>query len=700
MIYPTKSFSKKKRIGVKNFSGGVNLRELPNGVEDNQCSKIKNMWFKDGVLKNRPAMRIDENKKLFDDETTRAFWHEFKIFGAQITPESQVSRLVMLSENYDSLIRYKFFIVDKDGSVKNAASIDFNRTSFDMFSIPHVNNVFYEESKTGSGIFMMITMYNYESSNSNARVNFYELSSDYSVWNNVTKEKLYVPTVYINGRGNNYGVLLENLYTESPKFVESLSMLTGEFKTYFGSDSVSHTFTLPINRLDNNDVTCKLNYLGEEYFWRVGPYETYSQPVEILNEEIKMMVDREGGKITFYSGNTPFALPMYNYNNMEIRAFKTDKTYIESLKNSKVFCEYNSRTFISGFINDANAVYYSEESNPFYFPRRNKLHLGSAVQGVTTLCVHEKLLIAFKESKTYSIFCKKVGSYNIEEIISNTEEKPAVAKVSVDVLSEEMGCDCVNTILNCGNHLVWLSSTGKVCTIIVSNQYSKGNVYELSINIEDFLRGRGEDSLKNAVACIKNGYYVIFIDNIAVAMDYNVKGFRYVSTCTDQKSANRNIYWYLWEFDEKTRVMNAFSHFDDCVLITSRMSDDTFWYGTAKLEGEKDCIPRGSFGGLEIGREPMSCFIKTKNFDFGEMGNNKFLKKAYLSIKNAGSVTVTFFDGEEEKDTKIFTASKDKLTTKELYFLNPRCTDISLSVETVGETQIGSLQIEAVVTEN
>jgi len=41
MIYPTKQAAKKCRVRVKNFSGGVNLREQPAVVEENQCSNTK-----------------------------------------------------------------------------------------------------------------------------------------------------------------------------------------------------------------------------------------------------------------------------------------------------------------------------------------------------------------------------------------------------------------------------------------------------------------------------------------------------------------------------------------------------------------------------------------------------------------------------------------------------------------------------------
>ena len=323
--------------------------------------------------------------------------------------------------------------------------------------------------------------------------------------------------------------------------------------------------------------------------------------------------------------------------------------------------------------------------------------MGSKAQYITALYVFGKMLIAFKSDKTYSIYLKKGEEYNIENVISNTENLPNSQKASVDVLSEEMGCDCIKTILNCGNHLVWLSSSGKICTIVVSNQYSKGNIYELSMNIESFLKGMDEFDLQNAVAVLKDGYYVVFIGNKAVAMDYTVKGFRYVASVSDQGKTNRNIYWYLWEFPEKFRVLSAFSFFDDCVLIASQISDDTFWYGTAKLFGENDCVVTGNYENLMVSNLPVECFLKTKNFDFGETGINKFVKKAYLSIKNNSVVAVTLYDGEIVKDTKKFSLSENKIITKEFYFLNSRCSDVSLSVSTTGETKICSLQIEAII---
>ena len=699
MIYPTRQTAKKCRVRVKNFSGGVNLREQPTSVEENQCSKINNMWYKNGCLQNRPAININENNKLYDIDSSHAFFTEFHIFDSKIAPSEEFSRLAMSKEFLDSMVRLKFFLIDGQGNTKPVAGLDFTRTTFDVFTLPHVNCAFYSPGDSGSGIYIMLTMYNYESQDNNAHIRFYELSTDHSVWNNVSEEKLYIPTVYINGRGNNYGVVGENLKLPAPLFAEPRSMLTGAFKCCFTGDGISNYFMLPFNRLDNKTVTCRLNFGNQSAVWTVAPGETVSNVQAVGGANIEMWVDRAEGSVNFRCNSSAAAVPLSNLNALEITAYKTESSFLEALKNSTCYCEFASRIFLAGLEGKINGVYYSAQSNPFYFPQQNKLYLGSAAQKVTALCVHSKLLIAFKDSKTYSITSKNVQEYNLENILAGSEEMPKQANVFCDTLSEEIGCDCVKTIMNCGNHLVWLNSRGAVCTVVVSNQYSKGNVYELSLNIEGFLKEMDEYDLKRAVACIKDGYYIVFIGNRAVAMDYTAKGFRFVATCSDQRKTSRGIFWYLWYFPNQIKFENAFTTGSDSVLICSRNDSDCYWCGTAKLFGSEDCIPLGYFDSLSIDKAQIHCLIKTKSFDFDEMGINKFLKKAYLSIKNGGKVLVSLYDSDELKDQKEITFSGEQIVTKELYFLNGCCREFALSVCTIGETKICSIQLEAVITE-
>ncbi len=699
MIYPTKQTAKKCRVRVKSLSGGVNLREQPAFVEENQCSKINNMWYKNGCLENRPAISIDVKNKLFDVDSSHAFFTEFHIFDSKIAPSEEFSRLAMSKEFLDSMVRLKFFLIDSQGVTQSVAGLDFTRTSFDVFTIPHVNCAFYNPGGSGSGIYIMVTMYNYESSENNAHVRFYELSSDHLVWNNVSDEKLYIPTVYINGRGNNYDATEVSLKLPEPAFAEPRSMLTGAFRCCFTGDGLSSKFSLPFGKLDNKAITCSLKLGDQTSTWRVAAGATTSNVQTIEGTDIEMLVDRAEGSVTFYSDSSLAAIPLSNLNALEITAYKTELSFLEAIKSSACYCEFSSRIFLAGLEGEINGVYFSAQSNPFYFPQQNKIYLGTAAQKVTALCVHSRLLIAFKDSKTYSITSKSTQEYNLENILAGSEKIPTLSNVSYDTLSEEIGCDCVKTIMNCGNHLVWLNSRGAVCTIVVSNQYSKGNIYELSLNIESFLKEMDEDSLKQAVACTKDGYYIVFIGNKAVAMDYTAKGFRFVATCSDQKKTTRGIYWYIWEFPEALHYENAFSLSNTTVLICSRIDKDCYWLGTATLSGCEDCIPIGYFDLLKVTKAQIQCQIKTKNFDFDQMGINKFLKKAYLSIKNGGTVSVSLYDSNELKDTKELAFSGEQIVTKELYFLNARCREIALSICATGETKICSVQLEAIITE-
>jgi hypothetical protein len=699
MIYPTKQTAKKCRVRVKSLSGGVNLREQPAFVEENQCSQINNMWYKNGCLENRPAIRIDERNKLYDIDSSRAFFTEFHIFDSKIAPSEDFSRLAMSKEFLDSVVRLKFFLIDNKGNTQSVAGLDFTRTSFNLFTLPHVNCAFYNPGGSGSGIYIMVTMYNYESSENNAHVRFYELSSDHSVWNNVSDEKLYIPTVYINGRGNSYGAMEDGLKLPEPTFAEPRSMLTGAFKCCFTGDGLSSYFRLPFDKLDNKAIICRLKLGDKISTWRVAAGATTSNLQTVEGVDIEMLVNRAEGSVTFYCGSKLAAIPISNLNALEITAYKTELSFLEALKSSACYCEFSSRIFLAGLEGEINGVYFSAQSNPFYFPQQNKFYLGTAAQKVTALCVHSRLLIVFKDSKTYSIISKNTQEYNLENILAGSEKIPTLSKVSYDTLSEEIGCDCIKTVMNCGNHLVWLNSRGAVCTIVVSNQYSKGNIYELSLNIESFLKGMDEDNLKQAVACTKDGYYIVFIGNKAVAMDYTAKGFRFIATCSDQKKTTRGIYWYIWEFPEQIRFENAFSFDDTTVLICSRIDNDCYWFGTATLFGSEDCIPIGYFDLLRVTKAQIQCQIKTKNFDFDEMGINKFLKKAYLSIKNGGMVSVSLYDSNELKDKKELIFSGEQIVTKEIYFLNACCREIALSICTTGETKICSIQLEAIITE-
>ena len=50
------------RVTVPALDGGVNLKEAPNLVGDNQLTDARNVWWKDQALRTRPGLLTDEGK--------------------------------------------------------------------------------------------------------------------------------------------------------------------------------------------------------------------------------------------------------------------------------------------------------------------------------------------------------------------------------------------------------------------------------------------------------------------------------------------------------------------------------------------------------------------------------------------------------------------------------------------------------------
>ena len=55
-MLPYKNKHPLRSVGIPSLSGGVNLRDGLTQVNDNQLTDVKNMWFKDGMLKTRPGV--------------------------------------------------------------------------------------------------------------------------------------------------------------------------------------------------------------------------------------------------------------------------------------------------------------------------------------------------------------------------------------------------------------------------------------------------------------------------------------------------------------------------------------------------------------------------------------------------------------------------------------------------------------------
>ena len=705
MRYPKYKNSNKKKIAVKSMNGGVNLREKPFNIDDGQCSEMHNMWFTQGALKTRPGIRMDTKNIICDYETRYALFNKVTFFDLDITEVSKPCRLALCYENTMYSMHLKFYLVYADGTTKSAGSIDYRRAApHAFFYIPHVCSAFYNSSSTGSGIYIMLSMCNYETEERGTHIRFYELGNDLTTWSNVTDSKMYVPTIYINGRGNNYGAVMAEPVPSFPPaaFCESPNMLTGKFRAFYGTDGLSHTFRLPVQGLTagiEEYIQCKLRILDNEYVWFIGPDNDFSNTVEVMGKNYAVQVDREEGKIMFVNpsnfSSNPLPLTTLLGNNLEITAYKSDAVPLEILNTTSVFCEYSSRLFLSGASAEPNSVYFSAQSNPFYFPAENKLKLGSQSGKITALAKQGKLLIAFKAEECHSIDSKNVGEYDIDSVIQGITKMPQkTSDVRVDVLSSEVGCDCPATLINCANRLVWLNSRGVIYTIIASNQYSKGNVYELSLNIEPYLKSCDKESMYSAFAVLHGGYYIVFIGNNAVVMDYTIKGFRYVASCSDQKQTSRSIYWYLWQLPEEIKCLAGITVNGEAVIACYHETYESLWYAIATLSGEEDYMLFGEYGSYSLVKSEISCGFKTKSFDFDSMSVKKFLDTAYLSIGNKKPITLKVFDGDDCKAKAVIPANPNgEAQMKSVRLCNTALTHCAMDFECNGYTEFCGFEL-------
>ena len=61
MRIPKMQASPQYRVTIPKLDGGVNLKDAPHLVEDNQLTNVCNMWWQDQALRTRPGLKTETN---------------------------------------------------------------------------------------------------------------------------------------------------------------------------------------------------------------------------------------------------------------------------------------------------------------------------------------------------------------------------------------------------------------------------------------------------------------------------------------------------------------------------------------------------------------------------------------------------------------------------------------------------------------
>ncbi len=254
-------------------------------------------------------------------------------------------------------------------------------------------------------------------------------------------------------------------------------------------------------------------------------------------------------------------------------------------------------------------VLAGDAAEPLYFPESGFCPAGEPWSPVTALGRQGGALFAFKENEIYRLRDSGGNGFVAEEI------------------SPTGGCDCPETLLNCRNRLVWLSSAGEVRTLRSSGGGEYG-VFELSRGAAEELRSVGKAALKSAVSGVWRGHIVIFAGKLAFVTDSETYGYANAGGVT--KSGVSEPDFYIWE---PPGDISPAVFFDGLVLLSA--GGGTLRRYALSAADTRDLLPGGD-------ERPIPAYFITAPFDFGRPFLEKFIECGMFFLAGEEGETVDF----------------------------------------------------------
>ncbi len=529
---------------IDNFDGGVNFRDIISELSKNELSDCVNMYYKGKSLKTREGFRVKRAVYLTD-------------IGCEISPIGAVSytddlgyKMFLIVKKGETYFRTKILVVKSDFSL---SYIDVGTFAFSKYNTPlkSINCLSFsgKESVSG-GHYLLLSLYDEDDKLCDKFI--YELSSNFSEISLLKTCNIYKPLVRINGKGNKYAELpsYKKDFPTTRKY-EDFNLLSSGFRSGFTTDGVSTAFELPVynlsSQVDENVIVDYTSSNGVKFSATI-PYDSETSSVlNIEGTDYIFKVDRKNGTVYVLNEEAEeSALPMSqaSRNNLIITAYKTPES--DKLFRMTVVENFNSRVFLSGYEREGNAVYFSRQNNPLYFPQSNFSYFGETGSNIVALKQNNDRLLVFK-SHQIGICSSITSSFLDADYIfkGGSTTRAIVEKVPIKTLKSGLGCLYPDTIMNCSNRLVFLGSDNRVYAITSSSNYTH-RFYRISDKIEPKLN---ESEFKTAFCMDYNGYYMLFVDEKSFLFDYNTTAFLSASSASGNKTAKDKIAWFYFEFE-------------------------------------------------------------------------------------------------------------------------------------------------------
>lgn len=569
-------------LKIADFSGGVNLRDGLSEIMDNQATDVKNMWWKDGIMKTRPADR-SVYKIPYDGFKPFIAGQTFTNSKAENATKMIDGRLYNMVSRHDS---YYSKVVSEEPWMPEQSHISFawvnGEKNYPLPSITTGENtaaINYFAVQHKKDIYCFVYLEDYGGDKSGV---IYRLADDESGWSIVPEEDIYAPVVMTHARPQrdivvkieevlaDGGVLFEGYNLVCNRYKMIYSMINKDLDTSEKTHAIGYALAAPLSeKLNGQKVFVKItNKNGLEYNHSVTINVNDQVPYMIEQEDVGdgLYLGIRNNYFSFYNGpNIESGIALINVadydvqDNMEINA-PYDITDEETKKvfgmtrsvwfgSDALGISGGTRLFLCGNTeeDEKSLVCWSGLDNPLYFPENCYAYVGNSNQAVTAFGRQNDTLVIFKERETYYTQYMRNDDITAEDLINQSVVDYTASSVYFPIvqLHPAIGCDCPDTVQLCRNRLVWACTDGSVYTLMTQNQYSERNIYAVSEMVRPRLQK--ETGLNNACACDWDGHYLLCAGNRIYVMDYESYGYTYASSYGKTEDANIRIPWWIWE---------------------------------------------------------------------------------------------------------------------------------------------------------
>ena len=637
-------------------------------------SLCKNVWLNNGILQNRPGIETSALNVLDDADYRNGFRYNFNASGIEVTVDDQILKLLIEEIDY-SESRYVCLthFINPDGTVWDTAEIAFSRASDSEFYIPKSMVFFKGKPIAGGGIFAFASLVNTEDfSQTESRI--YEIDISFSSWEICTD--YYVPTVYINGRGNGYEIAADSnqAYTGTPKMLEKLNILNGMFYAYFSSDSRSSSFQLPYSNLADQKVSCRFYYSLSDYVEWIIPSGAVSAKASYGEVEITMNVNRQKGIVYFTVPAGDYEIPMISYqnaNNLRFTATKPVNYDINDICESTLCFSDNSKTLLAS----RNIIFEADCGNPLYFPADSAVSIGEDDSYITAFAGLKEKIIAFKKEEMYSLSVNVGKALNSTSLLADNDSVFFDNDtIEISRISAVCGTQHMSSVIGNDNTVFWKGTDGYIYGLQKSSQ----NIVCISQKINGFIDGNINLSSKTFGLKL-DGRYLFITDKNALLFE---------SPETNSISAE-NISWYYWEFPDCIKFTGIFHMYGrPCLICTNTQDLINF---TAFLDGDSDVILSGNIFDPETAEITINSEIHTVKISMG--CDNTPKKVRAVSLRTTAENAIVAINDVTVSQIQNINSGKALKTVK----IHPGLSgvnDLNISVSATGGFRLGGIDLE------